>query len=369
MPVPIARLYILRIFTKFLGLSLFVFISLLVMLNFVQVVSQGVLSGFSFYFLAKSMFYLLPTIIGMSLPLAFLLAILLSLGQMSQDGEILALRAGGFSFFEIFSGVFWAAVLSSLLLAVVNNWVGPAGQKISGDYTETMLTRVTKLKLKPHTFQNISDWALYASEVNSLSGDMRGVKLFRRINKGEKPAFVNKINAAAGHYRMVEESGLEIQLSDGQFSQTDFARPEQTLYGRFAAYSTMLPFFSESGARRRLGPKELTSPELFALAAEAGDRDKAARYRVEALSRFAMALAPLAFFLVGTPLGVGLDKLGRSAGFALTLPVILFYYGLTIAGMVLSRKHSALYPWAIFLPAALTAGAGAWLWKRRLYAK
>ena len=48
MPVPIARLYILRIFARFLGLSLFVFISLLVMLNFVQVVSQGVLSGFSF---------------------------------------------------------------------------------------------------------------------------------------------------------------------------------------------------------------------------------------------------------------------------------------------------------------------------------
>ena len=141
MPVPIARLYILRIFAKFLGLSLFVFISMLVMLNFVQVVSQGVLSGFSFYFLAKSMLYLLPTIIGMSLPLAFLLAILLSLGQMSQDGEIIALRAGGFSFFEIFSLVFWAALLCSLLLAAVNSWIGPAGQKLSGDYTETMMTQ------------------------------------------------------------------------------------------------------------------------------------------------------------------------------------------------------------------------------------
>ena len=369
MPVPIARLYILRIFAKFLGLSLFVFISMLVMLNFVQVVSQGVLSGFSFYFLAKSMLYLLPNIVGMSLPLAFLLALLLSLGQMSQDGEIIALRAGGFSFFEIFSLVFWAALLCSLLLAAVNNWIGPVGLKISRDCNETMLTRVTKIALKPRTFHKLSDWTLYADEVNSLTGAMRGVKLFRRINKGETPAFANKINAAAGRYSMLNESGLEIELSDGQFSQTDFGRPEQALYGRFAAYSTMLPFFSDSGVRRRLGPKELTSSELFSRAAASGDPDQAARYRVEALSRFAMALAPLAFFLVGAPLGVGLEKRGRSAGFALALPVILFFYGLTIAGMVMSRKHPALYPWAIFLPGALTSCAGAWLWKRKLYAK
>ena len=369
MAVPIAESYILRNFSRFLWLSLFIFVSLLVMLNFIGIVNQGVLAGFSLYFFAASIFYLIPTIIAMSLPLAFLLATLLTLGQMSQDGEILALRAGGFSFFEIFSWVFWAAALSSLLLVAVNNWLGPAGQKISGDYAETMLTRVTKIDLKPRTFQKLADWTLYAEAVNSLTGEMRGVKLLRRIEKKAGPAIVSKINADRGRYHMALGRGLELSLSEGQFSQTDLARPEKALYGSYSSYSTLLPFFSESGAKRRLGPKELTTAELFRLAAAAGDGDQAARYRVEALSRFAMSLAPLAFFLVGAPLGVGLDKRGRSAGFALALPVILLYYGLTIAAMVLSRKHAALYPWAIFVPAALTAGAGAWLWKRKLYAR
>ena len=40
-----------------------------------------------------------------------------------------------------------------------------------------------------------------------------------------------------------------------------------------------------------------------------------------------------------------------------------------MSGMVLSRKYAAFFPWAIFLPALLTAAAGLWLWKRRLYAK
>lgn len=370
MAVPIARVYILKVFAKFLGLSLFVFVSLLMMLNFVQIVNQGVLAGFSFYFLSQSMICLLPNIVATSLPLAFLLAMLLSLGQMSQDGEIIALRAGGFSFYEILSGVFWAAAAFSLLLVVVNNWLGPSSLKVSTDYTETMLSRVTKIELKPRTFQQISDWVLYAGEVNSLTGGMRGVKLVRRIDKAAGPAFVTKINAADGHYHVARGSGLGLSLSNGQFSQTDCAHPENILYGRFSSYATMLPFFEEGGGGRKLGPREMTTAALMRRVREvAADRDQAARYRIEAVSRFALALAPLAFFLVGAPLGVALDKRGRSAGFGLTLLIIFFYYGLTITGMVMSRKYDALFPWAIFAPAFLTAASGVWLWKRRLYAK
>ncbi|MBI5743495.1 MAG: LptF/LptG family permease [Elusimicrobia bacterium] len=370
MAVPIARLYPLKIFSRFLGLSLFVFTALLVMLNFVQIINQGILAGFSFYFLAKSILYLLPNIVATSLPLAFLLAMLLSLGQMSQDGEIIALRAGGFAFSEILGCVFWASVAASLFLLVVNNWLGPVSLKRSTDYTVSMLNRVTKIELKPRTFQKVSDFVLYADEVNPLTGDMGGVKMVRRIDRAGAPAFLTKINAADGRYSMLRERGLEIELLDGQFSQTDFADPTKLLYGRFASYRTLLPFFSEKGGGRKLNQREISTPGLLArLRAGIPDRQIEAKYRIEAASRFALALAPLVFFLVGAPLGVALDKRGRSAGFGLTLLIIFFYYGLTITGMVLARKYDALFPWVIFVPALLTGVAGGWLWRRRLYAK
>ena len=360
----------LRVFSRFFGLAMFVFVSLLVMLNFVQIVNQGVLSGFSLYFFAKSVLFMLPNIVATSLPLAFLLAMLLSLGQMSQDGEIIALRAGGFSFHGIFTGVFWAAALASLLLLWLNNWAGPAGLRRSTDYTISMLNRVTKIELKPRTFQKLTDWVLYAAEVNDMTGAMRGVKLLRRIDKGEEPAFVTKINASEGRYRMASDRGLEIELGGGQFSQTDCKDPEKILYGAFSSYKTLLPFFPEGGKARKLNHRELTTPRLLDVLRGGGlDAETAAKYRIEAASRFALALAPLAFFLVGAPLGVALDKRGRSAGFGISLLLIFFYYGLTVSGMVLCRKYGALYPWAIFAPVLLTGAAGAWLWKRRLYAK
>jgi len=370
MSVPIVRLYLLKVFARFLGLSLFVFVALLVMLNFVQIINQGVLAGFSFYFLVKSIVFLLPNIVATSLPLAFLLAMLLSLGQLSQDGEIIALRAGGFSFYNILYSVFWASVAASLFLLLVNNWIGPKAMKRSTDYTVSMLNRVTKIELKPRTFQNISDWVLYAGQVNSLTGGMRGVKLVRRINKGDAPAFVTKLNASDGRYSVLRERGMEITLASGQFSQTDCEHPEKILYGRFSSYKTMLPFFSESSAQRRLNQREISTPGLIARLREGiPDPQIAAKYRIEAASCFALALAPLVFFLVGAPLGVALDKRGRSVGFGLTLLIIFFYYGLTITGMVLARKYGVLFPWAVFAPALLTGLAGVWLWKRRLHAK
>jgi len=370
MRIPIVQRYVLQSFAKFFLLSLFVFTSLFVMLNFVQIVNKGVLGGFSFYFLLKSIACLLPNIVSMSMPLAFLIGLLLSLAQMSQEGEILALRAGGFSFTGILLSALVLAVLCAALLMAVNNWLGPKAFKKSTDYTLYMLNRVTRVELKPRTFQKISDWVIYSREVNNITQKLRYVQLVKRVNDAGTPVSVTKINSASGRYEMVKEQGIEITLADGQFTQTDCDNDAKLLYGEFSSYKTLLPFISESASQRRLSPMEYSSYELWRrLKAGEVDAENAARYRVEIVSRFTFAFTPVVFFLIGAPLGVVLDKKGRSSGFSLSLLIIFFYYGLTLTGVVLAKKYAFLFPWAVFAPAIAAAASGLWLWKRRLYAK
>ena len=370
MRIPISQKYILQVFSHFLGLSIFVFASIFVMVNFVQIIIQGALNGFSFYFLFKSIFYLLPNIISMSLPLSFLMAVLLSLGQLSQDGEIVALRAGGFSFTEILAAMFWASVTASVILLAVNNWLGPKTLKRSTDYTLSMINRMTRVELKPRTFQKVSDWVIYSDEVDALSNGLKGVKLIRRVNVNGDPAFVTKINAKEGNYSVLRERGIAIELRDGQFSQTDYKDDNRLIYGDFSSYRTLIPFFSGSEDARKLGPREMsTTALLHRLSEKALDAETGIRYRIEIVSRLAMALTPLVFFLIGAPLGVVLEKKGRSAGFAISLLIIFFYYGFSITSMVLTRKYAGLFPWALFIPGAVCAALGLWMWKRRLYAR
>lgn len=360
----------LGVFSHSFWLSLFVFVSLFVMVNFVQIAIQGALGGSSFYFLFKSILYLLPNIVSMSLPLAFLMAVLLSLSQLSQDGEIMALRSGGFSFGEILRSIFFASIAASALLLVVNNWLGPKSLRRSTEYTLSMINRVTKIELKPRTFQRVSDWVIYSREVDGGTRGLKGVKLVRRINKGDTPAFVTKIAAKEGTYKVLRELGIEIELADGQFSQTDCANRQKIIYGDFKTYKTLIPFFSGKETNRKLNHRELSTGALLeklkenTLAAEA-----ALKYRIEVASRFAMALTPVVFFLIGAPLGVVLDKKGRGSGFALSLLILFFYYGFSITSMVLAKKYPLLFPWVIFVPGVAGAGLGLWLWKKRLYAR
>lgn len=368
MRVPISQKYVLQVFSHFLGLSLFVFVSIFVMVNFVQIVVQGALGGFSFYFLAKSILYLLPNMISMSLPISFLLAVLLALGQLSQEGEIVALRAGGFSFTEILAAMFWASVLACALLLAVNNWFGPVALKRSTDYTLTMINRVTKVELKPRTFQRISDWVIYSDDVDAISRGLKGVKLVRRLNVKNEPVFVTKINAEEGTYAVLRERGIAIELRKGQFSQTDYKNAGKVLYGDFSSYKTLIPFFSTSVDSRSLYAREISTTGLIKRIS-AVDADTAGKYRIEIASRLAMALTPLVFFLIGAPLGVVLEGRGRSAGFTFSLLIIFLYYGLSITSMVLARKYAVLFPWAMFVPAVGGAALGLWMWKKRLYAR
>ncbi|OGS51008.1 MAG: hypothetical protein A3J79_09900 [Elusimicrobia bacterium RIFOXYB2_FULL_62_6] len=368
--MPISQKYTLGVFLRFFSLTLFVFVSLFVMVNFVQIVNQGALGGFSFYFLAKGILYLLPNIVAMSLPLSFLMAVLLSLGQLSQDGEIVALRAGGFSFGDILRSMLWAAFLSTLALMFINNWLGPRALKRSADYTESMISRVTKVELKPGTFHQLSDWVIYSREVDENTRGLKGVKLFRRMNRKGAPGAVTSISARGGSYRLLRERGIEISLEDGQFSQADSRDRDKLLYGDFTSYRTMIPFFTGREKTRRLHANELSTGGLFqSLTGSALNAEDILKFKIEIVSRMAMALTPVVFFLIGAPLGVVLEKRGRSAGFALSLLIIFFYYGFSITSVMLARKHEWLFPWFIFAPCAAGAALGFWLWRKRLYAR
>ena len=368
MHIPIAKRYVLGIFLKYLLLSLGIFAGLMMMVNFMQLVHSGALSGFSFYFLSKSIMHMIPNVIGMCLPVSFLLALLLSLGQMSQDGEIVALRAGGYSFFNIFSWIFLTSFILSLSLFYINNFAGPDGMAKSTDYAMIMLQRISRIELKPRTFQKISEWALYADDVNSITGQMTGVKLMQRNDKGDS-SMAMFINAGKGWYRSSGDKGMLVQLFDGQFMQTDSSSVGQTVNGSFSSYETVLQFFAE-GKKKKRKKEQLNSIKLIK-EAESGNLDEGdySEYKCEAVSRSVLALGPLLFFLIGVPLGVSLDKRGKSASFIFSLLILFCYYGLSIGSMMFARKNMDLYPWPMFLPVAAVLLAGIILWRKRLSAR
>jgi len=367
MRITVAQRYVLKVFGGFFLLSVFIFSALIVMVNFLQILHEGVLHGFSFPLMSRTLLFLLLNVMTLVLPIAFLMALLLGLGQLSRDGEIMALRASGFSFGRVLAPLLLAAAGAAALTAALGNWAGPVSLKRSNDHVEAMVSRITHIELKPRTFRRIADWTFYADEADAVTGRLGGVKLTRRVQRpGSQPRLM-RISASRGRYGVEPALGIKIELADGTLSQSSFGGRARLMHGGFTSYRTLLPFFSGGTETRPLHAREMTTPALLARLSEGVEDGRLAlRYRMEIVSRLSVTLAPLVFFLLGAPLGLVLDSKARSSGFAASLLVIFLYYGLTVAGMALSRKQPGLFPWVMFAPTAAGALAGAWLWRRKL---
>jgi lipopolysaccharide export LptBFGC system permease protein LptF len=354
-------------------------------------IHKGIFNSFSFYFLFKGLIYLLPSVFSIVLPLSILVAVLLSLGQLSESGEIVALRAGGYSFFEIFSYLWTFSVVLSILLFFNNNWLAPRWFKKSNDYVLSMANKIARIDIKPKTFQKISDWEIYSHKVNSDSKELEQVRLFRRISDTGQSSWILRINAKKGRYQILKETGIEIELEDGQFYQANLDKPDKFLFGEFLGYKTVIAFFPPGDCVERLSPKEISTTKIMRhlrsktisvrcsrlegcdnarvmsqLGNRTFDADYAKKFKIEVLFRMATVISPFIFFLIASPLGIVFGKQTKTINFAISLLIVFFYYGLTFVSIVLSKKFEFFLPWLIYVPDILSISAGAYMWHKRL---
>ncbi len=98
---PILTKYVCNRFVKLLFLCLFGLTSLYLLVEFFERLDNLMAQSLSFWFMIQYFSLRLPQVIFQILPVAVLMAVLLTLGGMSKDGELIALLAGGINLFQI----------------------------------------------------------------------------------------------------------------------------------------------------------------------------------------------------------------------------------------------------------------------------
>ncbi|MDD4004645.1 MAG: LptF/LptG family permease, partial [Elusimicrobiaceae bacterium] len=171
--------YLIATMLPYLGFALVIFSAVLFMNQFSRIFNTAVMIGASFGWILYGMSYLLPMVFSLSVPMAFQLALLLTLTGLNEQGELLALRAAGFSVRQIVWPLFAFSVLIMGLLLWVNNWVSPTGFAKFQNSQHMMAESITRLRLEPKAFLNIGDWRLYSEAVDNQRGRLEDVHLFR----------------------------------------------------------------------------------------------------------------------------------------------------------------------------------------------
>jgi len=358
--------HLLRSFLPTFFLCVVVLTSVLLMHYFLRLFNLAVGKGISVLWVLKCFVYLLPYFLSLAVPMAFLISLLMTLGRFSEQGEVTALRASGFSFREILGPYLLIGCLLSGLLLFVNHRASPDGFHLFRNAYVSAAERVARVELEPKVFFSLGKLRLYAEEVVKRTGALRRVYLVVPRGSGR----VLRIEAPEGSYRVVKGSGVELELYRGRL-QLPNPDPSKLTTATFAKYRVFVPFLSKSpqGGSRHLDMQEMRTSEL---GREVSGGKLSSRqvpeYRTEMTLRSVGALSPFVLFWLAGPLGLGLERRSRAKGFALSLLVLFVYYGLLAFGISLGRRSPELSSLAPWLPNVVCLVAGAYF-TRRLVAR
>lgn len=300
---------------------------------------------------------LIPFVISYALPMGMLTGVLLTLGRLSADSEITAMRAAGLSLARIARPVILLGALGALLGLYVNLEAMPRART---QYQRELAAAVSANPLSfivPRTFiREFSGFVVYV-------GEKKGAVLsdFWLWELDEDRRVRQLVRAESGRFDYdADENVLILTLNRAQIESRPAANPEDfaepPLVGTFARTEAVrLPLdrlFGRASVRQKL--KWLTYGQLQAEEARVAARpvapgDEAAharevmKVRLTLQDKFTTALAVLTFALVGVPLGVKVSRRETSANLGLAVALALGYYFLTVMVNWLDR-HPAYRP-------------------------
>ena len=354
--------YFLRLFLPMFGMCLLIFAGVLMMNHFLKLFNMALMKGISPFWIAGCFARLIPFILSLAIPMAFLVAMLLTLGQLSESGEVLALRASGFSFGEITWPFLAVGAVLSVFLFYLNHKASPEGFHAFRERYLQAGRQLAKIEVEPKSFMTLGPWKLYAQEADKQSGRLGQVYIVRQ-DTGKQSI---RISAARGSLRVEPGRGVVLALEDGAI-QLPKPDPRQLANGTFKTYRVEVPLSGGPRAARSLDIPEINSTRLAERVMDpATSVQHRVEYKVELALRSAAALSPFVFFWLAAPLGIQLGRQSRARGFGLSLAVLFGFYALVAVGIGLGRRHETAAYLAPWIPDIAGLALGFWLTRRAL---
>jgi LPS export ABC transporter permease LptF/LPS export ABC transporter permease LptG len=320
----------------------------LVVLTFVLIIpfiieqaEQFIQKGVPWAVILRAMVTLLPMGLGLTIPMALLIAVLIALGRLAGDREIVVLMACGVSPYRLLRPVMLLGVVAaSVTFYVLVYWLPDANQTYREIIARVVADRAEE-QVRPRVFfEDFPNTVLYVRDVSPQSGWQDVIAADTR-NPAQPTIWVAKSG------RMVvnrDAQTIHMVLVDGAQHTTKGADPAAYEIARFKEMTLALDpqtVFPRTGPAR--GDRELTIAELQERVAELQGRNLPHHNQViEIHNKFSIPVVCLVFALLAVGLGVSNRREGKLASFVLGIGVIFVYYVIMFGAHAMAK--GALIP-------------------------
>lgn len=331
-PVTLAFYFFRQFIPPFLfGSVLFMFVLLLDKLF--DIIDLIFNKGVSILLVGQMFALFIPTVLPLTIPMALLLASLVTFGRLSEENELSAVRAAGVSLLRVLWLPPLFALLLSLMMIPFNTRVAPWASRAFHGIYEKVVSADPLISVEARRFFSIKNIKLFAQSVDKKKGKLKDLFVYQ-LSRDGSPA--ERIFARRGTIDPSKDE-FKLILEDGQMQRYDKLEPAHVLHTAFTSYTITVPINNEAGKSMRF--RNIPSRELKKLIVEMRQKGLATGpLEAEASLRYAIAFAPFALGFVGIPLATVLKRGGRSFSFGIACIVIFIYYTLLIFGLTIAER-------------------------------
>jgi LPS export ABC transporter permease LptF len=300
--------------------------------------------------------YILPFSLVFTIPWGFLTAVLLVMGRMSGENELIALRSSGVSIGRVCRFLFVAAAAACGICLWINLDVAPRAQE---NMRNAIFSIATSNPLAMFSSDEvITEFPNHKIYVGRKDGrELHNIQLYE-FNKDQDPIHV--VFARRGEVETdLGAQQVLLKLYDARYAgrdvnePTDITRIQHGITMKEVVLPISLQELYEKNRKRR-GLSQMTVKQLL----EGKNADRASAARTEVSKRFSYSFASLAFVLIGVPLGITAHRKETSIGFLFSL-VIAFVYFIFIFLADMAKNNPKLHPeLLIWAPNVLFIGLG-----------
>jgi lipopolysaccharide export system permease protein len=348
------------------SLALIVF---LFVLNFAfQILGKILGKGLSTMVILEFFFYNIAWILAMAVPMAALIATLMTFGRLAGDHEITALKAGGVSLTVLVRPVILVAILLTMALSAYNNWVLPDFNYKSSLLRRSIFRKSPTLQMEESLFLfNVPNMVLHSRSINHESRRMYGVTLFDERERGVHTTIL----ADSADLNFNEQAlAFQMDLHAGQIHRREWANEDSYSLIHFQESHLNIP--AKNMALRRQeskyrGDHEQTTAQMLSRIRSWEKRDpernarKIRSYWVEIHKKFSIPVAVIIFVLIGAPLGVKSGSGGMGMAGSLSVLFFLGYWIFLVGGEDLADRGFLSPGIAMWAPNLILGILGIWL--------
>jgi len=382
--------YILKklIPTFFINLIL---LTLILLLDKIFEMAELIISkGVPFFMVMKLLFFLLPSLLALTVPMAIVISYLMVFSEMSANKEIIACYNSGIHPLKLFKLPFFFALFLSFFMIYFNSYILPnSNYKAKKIYSEIQTKKPSAQIIENRFIDNIDGYRIYIEKMDYHRGELKNIIIYDYKDNQN----IKTITAEKGKLNIYDNKKiLSFNLYNGSVYKYDQKDKTKLLKFNFNNQQINIQYDSPNTPSVSKGDREYTSKEIKKNLAKFKNNlemvlkkektlqkkinnkkvnDKSRKYLqrnydrikrnikhlsnkinellVEYHKKFALAFSILIFAFVAYPLGIITRKSKKGYSYIISIFLFFIYWICLIGGETLADRG------------LLTAFASMWL--------